>query len=165
MPDTHKLQPELEEVPQKGSEECDLAKPQGERPNVGLHARDRSENAIYRAPLCVSHFVIVSVVAVNEPKNVSFRSFHGVFAQRCRILRRVASVPQKSSRHRRESVFFRANPRGTAGRTLQKSEGGAFLASARGQKWHFSRVIGAQKRAPHRRKTHPQKWCAKNGPK
>ena len=81
-------------------------------------------------------------------KNASFRSFHGVFAQRCRILRRVASVPQKSSRHRRESVFFRANPRGTAGRTLQKSEGGAFLAAPRGPKVaFFARYRGPKTRS------------------
>ena len=104
---------------------------------MARNARDRSENTIFRGPVYVSHFVIFSVVSVNQPKNVSFRSFHGVFAQRCRILGRVASVPQKNSRHRRESGFFRAKTRGTAGRTLQKSEGGAFWTARRGPKVAF----------------------------
>ena len=119
----------------------------------------------FSGPFYDSHFVIVSVVAVNEPKNASFRSFHGVFAQRCRILRRVASVPQKSSRYRRESFFFPRQPTGPQGERSKKVRGGLLGPLQEVQKWHFSRVIGAQKRAPHRRKTHPRKRCAKNGPK
>ena len=119
----------------------------------------------FRGPFHVSHFVIVSVVAVNDPKNASFRSFQGVFAQRCRILRRVASVPNRSSRHRRESVFSAPAHAGPQGKRSKKVRGGLFGPVQEVEKWHFSRVIGAQKRAPHHRKTHPRKRCAKNGPK
>ena len=55
--------PNSRRSPKRGQKSATLAKPQGERPNVGLHARDRSENAIFRGPFDVSHFVIVSAVA------------------------------------------------------------------------------------------------------
>ena len=54
---------------------------------------------------------------------------------------------------------------GPQGERSKKVRGGLFGPLQEVQKWHFSRVIGAQKRAPHRRKTHPRKRCAKNGPK
>ena len=54
---------------------------------------------------------------------------------------------------------------GPQGERSKKVRGGLFGPVQEVEKWHFSRVIGAQKRAPHRRKTHPRKRCAKNGPK
>ena len=46
--------------------------------------------------------------------------------------------PKKTRDTAGRAVFFRANPRGTAGRTLQKSAGGAFWTSRRGPKVRFS---------------------------
>ena len=54
---------------------------------------------------------------------------------------------------------------GPQGERSKKVRGGLFGPLQEVQKWHFSRVIGAQKRAPHRSKSHPRKRCAKNGPK
>ena len=60
------------------------------------------------------------------------------------------------------SVQTRTGPQGER---TKKVKGAIFGPLEEVRNWHFPRVIGAQKRAPHRRKTHPQKRCAKNGPK
>ena len=64
-----------------------------------------------------------------------------------------------------ERAFLSQNARDRRENAPKKSARGGFGTARRGQKWHFPRVIGNQKRAPHRRKIHPQKRCAKNGPK
>ena len=137
-----------------------------ENDRMSASTHETAARTQFIGPLCMSRTLSSSALLQSmSPKTLLFRSFHGVFDQRCRILRRVASVPQKSSRHRRESVFSAPTHAGPQGERSKKVRGGLFWPRQEVQKWHFSRVIGAQKRAPHRRKTHPQKWCAKNGPK
>ena len=66
---------------------------------------------------------------------------------------RVARCPTKTSRNRSESGIVSPQTHGAAGRTT--AQWGPQTAS-RGPKWHSPRLRGAQKRAPHRRKTHPE---------
>ena len=159
-----KSSPEFEQVPQKGSEECDLAKLQGERPNVGLHARDRSENTIFRGPVYVSHFVIVSVVAVNEPKKRFFPQFPWRFCPTMSnfATRRVRSRP-KFAAPQGERFFSAPTHAGPQGERSKKVRGGAFWTAPRGPKVaFFARYRGPKTRsAPQENppsETVRQKW-------
>ena len=66
---------------------------------------------------------------------------------------RVARCPTKTSPNRSESGFLSPQTHGAAGRTT--AQWGPETAG-RGPKWHSPRLRGAPKRAPHRRKTHPE---------
>ena len=74
---------------------------------------------------------------------------------------RVARCPTKTSRNRSESGIVSPQTHGAAGRTT--AQWGPQTAS-RGPKWHSPRLRGAQKRAPHRRKTHPEPKMVRDMP-
>ena len=63
------------------------------------------------------------------------------------------------------AAFSAPKHAGPQGERSKKVKGALFGPLEEVRKWNFSHVIGAPKRAPRRRKTHPRKRCAKNGPK
>ena len=137
-----------------------------ENDRMSASTHETAARTQFIGPLCMSRTLSLSALLQSmSPKTLLSAVSMGFLPNDVEFCDASRPFPKKVRGTAGRAFFFAPTHAGPQGECSKKVRGGLFWPRQEVQKWHFSRVIGAQKRAPHRRKTHPQKWCAKNGPK